>query len=908
MHNRPPRPTRHALHLLAASALLLVGLEVAGAVTSIQEPEGPNPNRRREYPDTPFARRVRAVDPTAFEFRHAHLPLADRVRAVRRAIARGLMTPAGAEAAGLATAVTGSFRYPVIVGRFAPPDDWSGFDLAELGDRLFGVGYHGDDHSGSLRDFYDAVSFGRIAMAGDICGYAAVDSAADHYRDSSGDSVDDHLLDWIEELVAAVDDTVDFSRYDADADGIVDVLILVHNLKGYECSGLPHQVKGFWSHRWSYPAASYWLRGQSVYLATGDDDPHHPGQKMKIADYILQPLGECSGGMIDVGVFCHEMGHAFGLPDLYDTDGGGSGGESEGLGHWALMASGNWNKTWSPAAMCAWSRYDLGWYENLIVLDGTDAVSLALPDVYRSGTIVLLHSTALDEEEYFLVENRQRYGFDAWLHGTGLLIYHLNEAVPSFNRNPADLRWALEQADGLFQLERNDNRGDAGDPWPGAMQNLHFWSGSVPASTARSGADSQVEIVLHTTSADTMVVDLFTTPSFPLTAPTGGGFITDRTPQLSWAAYPPPPEWSGVRYAVELDTTDAFTTSERDTTAGTTLAWSGELVENRLWYWRVSAFDEFGHRRVNRGGPAVFIVDATPPELTLGALRNPALTDHLDLVVVSNEVPTVFTLTADGIPRDPVPIPATGAAIVRADLELAPGSIAIQATGTDAAGNRTSVEAVLQVVIASPGHPFTLVSPDGLFTARAGAGAVWRTGAAALLQSAGRYLIDLPERVPGRSIEIVIGWDPRSIGPGESPVIWRRSGEHWEALPTALDLSAATATALVEEGGTFELRSGERGALLPPAGTTLEPPWPNPFNPRTRLAFTLAESGSVRLTIVDVRGRSVRILADGSYPAGRHLLTWDGTDTAGRPAATGVYLAVLETRYGRLVRKLTLLR
>ncbi len=912
MHNRPSRHIVRRSAPLAASALLAAVLQLTGALAQPQEPGRSNPNRHREYPDTPLARRLRAVDPHAFEFAVAHKPLLEQVRATRRAIARGAMSIASAEAAGRATAVADSFRYPVIVGRFAPPNDWAGHDPAELAERLFAPGHTGDDHTGSLRDYYEAVSFGRVIMQGDVFGYAQVDSAADYYRDNNGDSVDDHLLEWIDQVVAAVDDSVDFSRYDVNPkDGFVDVLILVHNLKGYECTSINPVAKGYWSHRWAYHWASAALRGTYAYLETDDEDGF--GGHVKIRDYVMQPMQNCAtregtSGLIDVGVFAHEMGHAFGLPDYYDIDGADSGGESEGLGEWALMASGNWNRTFSPAAMCAVSRYELGWYEDLIELDATDAVGLHLPDVYRTGTLVRLHSNAMEPDEYFLAENRQAYGFDAWLHSPGLLIYHINDGVTTVNTNPLDLRWALEQADGLFHLEANVNRGDAGDPWPGVTGNTHFWAGGVPASTTRSGEDSNVEVVLQSPSADTMAVDIFTTPSFALNAPTVGALLAETRPQLAWDAYSPSAGWGGVRYEVELDTSRTFATAARDTASGTGLVWASALTEGVLWHWRVSAFDDTGHRRVNSGGPGSFTVDATAPDLTLGILRNPVLSDHLDLILVGSEPLSGSSMTVDDTLLDLVGIARTGASIMRADIVLTPGQHLIRAAGTDAAGNAASVEATLSVALATAGRPFALVSADGRFTSRAGAGAVYRNAPFALLESDDRYTLIVPERVPGRTLEIVMDWTSRSIPAGRTPVIWRERQGVWEALETAVDLSAGTATALVESEGTFELRFEDSTFPPRPAQTDLEPPWPNPFNPSTRLAFSLRSGSEVRLTIVDVRGRTVCVLADGYRAAGRHLVRWDGTDAHGRRVASGIYLAVLETRTTRLTRKLTLLR
>ncbi len=83
--------------------------------------------------------------------------------------------------------------------------------------------------------------------------------------------------------------------------------------------------------------------------------------------------------------------------------------------------------------------------------------------------------------------------------------------------------------------------------------------------------------------------------------------------------------------------------------------------------------------------------------------------------------------------------------------------------------------------------------------------------------------------------------------------------------------------------------------------------FPNPFNPATRIAFTLAEPGVVRLTVHDVGGRLLRVLADGPREAGPQSLHFDGLDRRGRSLASGVYLARLRTKSGTSTHRMTLL-
>jgi hypothetical protein len=90
--------------------------------------------------------------------------------------------------------------------------------------------------------------------------------------------------------------------------------------------------------------------------------------------------------------------------------------------------------------------------------------------------------------------------------------------------------------------------------------------------------------------------------------------------------------------------------------------------------------------------------------------------------------------------------------------------------------------------------------------------------------------------------------------------------------------------------------------------TVLRPAYPNPFNPRTTLAFDLAQGGRVSLKIYAVGGHYVATVHEGTLNAGPHTYQWNGVDHRGQPVATGVYLARLESERGTSERKLVLLK
>jgi flagellar hook assembly protein FlgD len=100
----------------------------------------------------------------------------------------------------------------------------------------------------------------------------------------------------------------------------------------------------------------------------------------------------------------------------------------------------------------------------------------------------------------------------------------------------------------------------------------------------------------------------------------------------------------------------------------------------------------------------------------------------------------------------------------------------------------------------------------------------------------------------------------------------------------------------------------EAATEIAAAGTHVAANYPNPFNPKTTLPFSLAAPGHVRLAIFDVAGRLQRTLVDAQLPAGEHWVNWDGRDEAGSELASGVYFSRFEAGATSEVRKLLLLR
>jgi hypothetical protein len=84
--------------------------------------------------------------------------------------------------------------------------------------------------------------------------------------------------------------------------------------------------------------------------------------------------------------------------------------------------------------------------------------------------------------------------------------------------------------------------------------------------------------------------------------------------------------------------------------------------------------------------------------------------------------------------------------------------------------------------------------------------------------------------------------------------------------------------------------------------------YPNPFNPETTLRFYIPDEASVRLDIYNIKGQKVRDMINESCQAGTYTAIWNGRDSAGKQASSGMYFAVLTAGGNQLSRKLMLLK
>ena len=378
---------------------------------------------------------------------------------------------------------TGTVKIPVILINFS--DRSTMYTNAQFDQLIFG-NYPALAPNGSMKDYYNEVSYQQLTLTGSVLGWYTSAHGHDYYgqNDANGQDFDPRAL--VTEAVLAADPFVDFSQFDNDSDGFVDMVIVVHQGRGEEESGVPTDI---WSHQWSLNYLGLLVDG------------------VRVSQYTLQPE-KYQSQMTAIGVIAHETGHAFGLPDLYDYSNA-----TNGIGRWGIMGSGSWNYLSQPgdcpAHFCAWSKKDLGWL-TVDSVNGYSGSKTLLPSV--TSKTVLKYANPSDALEYFLMENRKLAGFDRGLPGAGMLLLHVDDKVDNNDLGAwSHKRVDVEEADGLNHLDTKANSGDAGDVFPGASNNTAFNDTSNPNAKWYNGSNSALQITQIQKTGDQISMN-FTAP------------------------------------------------------------------------------------------------------------------------------------------------------------------------------------------------------------------------------------------------------------------------------------------------------------------------------------------------------------------------------------------------------------
>jgi M6 family metalloprotease-like protein len=274
---------------------------------------------------------------------------------------------------------------------------------------------------GTLNDYYGRVSYGKTSVVGNVVGWVRLPYAIASYGADNGPFVDDQDGDgnpdtWrlLKDAIPTVAKQVNVTSYQQ--------IVVLHAGYGQESS---HNANDIWS---------------VTYLGWTTNTPQGVFKQ-----YAIVPELE-TRGLSTVGVYAHEFGHLLGLPDLYSST-------IEQVGLWDLMARGAWNGQppgSSPAEMCAWDRIFLGWITPNHILNVTRQTKVNATvdpiELESSGLqAVRVPTLSQDSKHYYLVEVRQKIGYDEALPSSGVLITYIDET----KSNPVKVMDAVQTTSSL---------------------------------------------------------------------------------------------------------------------------------------------------------------------------------------------------------------------------------------------------------------------------------------------------------------------------------------------------------------------------------------------------------------------------------------------------------------------------
>ncbi|HOZ30248.1 MAG TPA: M6 family metalloprotease domain-containing protein, partial [Bacteroidales bacterium] len=335
------------------------------------------------------------------------------------------------------------------------------------------VGYTTGGATGSVKDYYLENSYNQFNLTVDVAGpYTAANNMA-YYGANDGSGNDLRPRELVTEAVTLADPAVNYADYDNDLNGTVDGVYVIYAGYGEEAGG---PATAIWAHAWAIPTVV------------------KDGKSISSYSCSAELRGNSGTNITRIGVICHEFGHVLGAPDYYDTD-YATNGQYDGTGGWDMMAGGSWNNNGAtPAHHNAYTKiYVYGWASAITI--STDQNVALLNSVQNSESFYRYNTTT--SNEYFLVENRQQIGFDSYIPGHGMLIYHVDGSYIASNSYSIN----ASSHQGMFPMAANASTtngvmtGDgavstSGCPWPGTSSKTTFTDATTPNSKSWASANT----------------------------------------------------------------------------------------------------------------------------------------------------------------------------------------------------------------------------------------------------------------------------------------------------------------------------------------------------------------------------------------------------------------------------------
>ncbi len=335
----------------------------------------------------------------------------------------------------------GEQRGVVILVEFSDVGFNEGYDPYDYFSRMLNEdGFSDWEGTGSAREYFIENSRGKFQPYFDVYGPVILGKPMAYYGGNDKNGNDMNPAAMIVEACMKLDDKIDFSEYDRDGDGNIDNVFVFYAGRGEASGGLPSSI---WPHSWDIRAASETpirLDGKILgkYACTNEWQKKEPD---------------------GIGTFVHEFSHVLGLPDLYAT----SYTKAFTPGNWSVMDQGSYNNdSRTPPMYSGFERYALGWSEAPELAGNR---TIAMKSISDDDGYVL--STSDDNEKYF-IEYRDKTGWDKYIPGTGMLLWHVNYSNKVWNQNVVNDDPAKQYVDLIEAGGKKDSDSRAYHSFPGA--------------------------------------------------------------------------------------------------------------------------------------------------------------------------------------------------------------------------------------------------------------------------------------------------------------------------------------------------------------------------------------------------------------------------------------------------------
>ena len=325
--------------------------------------------------------------------------------------------------------------------------------------------------NGSARDFYVNSSNGKFQPQFDVIGPVTLPKKYSYYGANKGSSTDNPvaLEEFVREACTLADPLVDFSQYDHNQDGFIDNIYFFYAGKGEADSGDGNAI---WPHSAYYADIAKEAGGTQKSLKLDGIEVGNYTCSNEINGTIItpQPAG--------IGTFVHEFGHVLGLADHYDIYYGMA---TFTPGSFDTMDRASYNNNGNtPAAFSAYERACLGWLDLTVLKNGVDTLNV-LPDLNDSNKAYMVPVGGTNDQEYFIMENRQQKGWDAFIPGHGMLLWHIDYDAKAWEKNELNITGTHQRVDIVEADNKLTDNTRSGDPFPGTSNvtqcNLTSWAG-----------------------------------------------------------------------------------------------------------------------------------------------------------------------------------------------------------------------------------------------------------------------------------------------------------------------------------------------------------------------------------------------------------------------------------------------